>query len=68
MTKNQIAWCIFCTLFVLPFLAHFVINLYWWLFDGNVLIEDKMGASAIGIIVGLFIAGAWADWWNVWKK
>ena len=37
---------IFALVFTIPLLGYFVVNGYWWLFDGNHLIEDKMAAAA----------------------
>ena len=48
---------LFVTL-VLPSILYFVVNGYWWLFDGDMPISEKMGAAfsigSIGLVVLAF--------------
>lgn len=59
MNKEKLAWLIFVGVFVLPPAGHFIVNLYWWLFDGNQLITEKMAASGLMVAITGLIAFVW---------
>lgn len=64
---KKVMWCLFVAIFVLPSALYFVVNGYWWLFDGNIPIPDKMTASFLITLFGSSIAGMWADLGEVWR-
>lgn len=55
MSKTKLAIIIYWLVFVIPSLGYLVVNFYWWLFDGNVLNGEKMGAAlCVLMFTGLF--------------
>jgi hypothetical protein len=54
MSKYKVTILI-AVLFTIPLFGYFVVNGYWWLFDGNDPISEKMFAAFAGGCIALTI-------------
>lgn len=68
MNKQQVIWLATAVIFVAPSLLYFVVNGYWWLFDGNRLDQDKMFAAGLISFTGSYSLVVWACIEEVWEK
>jgi hypothetical protein len=68
MKKQQIVWCLFMAVFFLPNAIYFLVNLYWWLWDGNIPIADKMTASLLMSFVSGAVGSIWETEARLWRK
>jgi hypothetical protein len=55
MSKKSMLALAILFLAVVPCGLYVIINFYWWLFDGNLLVEDKMGGACLVFFSGLCV-------------
>jgi hypothetical protein len=54
--KSNLIVIVLWAIFGLPSTLYFVVNGYWWLFDGNQPIASKMSVAAIVSLITTFTA------------